>query len=123
VANATLPAEFLYDNLAIQSNVIHAAWQHGAQKLVFFGIVVHFPQLAPQPIKEEYLLTGPLEPTNECLRDCEIAGQKLAAAYRAQYGFPAVSLMPTNLYGPGDNFDLEKSHVLPALIGVFTRPR
>jgi GDP-L-fucose synthase len=119
VANATLPAEFLYDNLAIQSNVIHAAWQHGAQKLVFLGSSCIYPQLAPQPIKEEYLLTGPLEPTNEAYAIAKIAGQKLAAAYRAQYGFPAVSLMPTNLYGPGDNFDLEKSHVLPALIRRF----
>lgn len=119
LANKTLPAEFLYDNLAIQSNVIHAAWQHGAQKLVFLGSSCIYPQLAPQPIKEEYLLTGPLEPTNEAYAIAKIAGLKLAAAYRAQYGFPAVSLMPTNLYGPGDNFDLEKSHVLPALIRRF----
>lgn len=119
LANATQPAEFLYDNLAIQTNVIHAAWQHGAQKLVFLGSSCIYPQLAPQPIKEEYLLNGPLEPTNEAYAIAKIAGLKLAAAYRAQYGFPAVSLMPTNLYGPGDNFDLEKSHVLPALIRRF----
>ncbi len=119
LANKTLPAEFLYDNLAIQTNVIHAAWQHGAQKLVFLGSSCIYPQLAPQPIKEEYLLKGPLEPTNEAYAIAKIAGLKLAAAYRAQYGFPAVSLMPTNLYGPGDNFDLEKSHVLPALIRRF----
>jgi len=119
LANSTRPAEFLYDNLAIQSNVIHAAWQHGTRKLVFLGSSCIYPQLAPQPIKEEYLLTGPLEPTNEAYAIAKIAGLKLAAAYREQYGFPAVSLMPTNLYGPGDNFDLEKSHVLPALIRRF----
>ena len=119
LANSTQPAEFLYDNLAIQTNVIHAAWQHGAQKLVFLGSSCIYPQLAPQPIKEEYLLTGPLEPTNEAYAIAKIAGLKLAAAYRGQYGFPAVSLMPTNLYGPGDHFDLEKSHVLPALIRRF----
>ena len=118
-ANATQPAEFLYDNLAIESNIIHAAWQHGAVKLVFLGSSCIYPRLAPQPIKEEYLLTGPLEPTNEASAIAKIAGLKLAAAYRAQYGFPAISLMPTNLYGPGDNFDLETSHVLPALIRRF----
>jgi GDP-L-fucose synthase len=119
LANATRPAEFLYDNLAIQTNVIHAAWQNGAQKLVFLGSSCVYPQLAPQPIKEEYLLTGSLEPTNEAYAIAKIAGLKLAAAYREQYGFPAISLMPTNLYGPGDNFDLETSHVLPALIRRF----
>jgi len=119
LANSTHPAEFLYDNLAIQTNVIHAAWQNGAQKLVFLGSSCIYPQLAPQPIKEEYLLTGPLEPTNEAYAIAKIAGLKMAAAYREQYGFPAVSLMPTNLYGPFDNFDLETSHVLPALIRRF----
>jgi GDP-L-fucose synthase len=119
LANSTRPAEFLYDNLAIQTNVIHAAWQNGAQKLVFLGSSCIYPQLAPQPIKEEYLLTGPLEPTNEAYAIAKIAGLKLAEAYRQQYGFRAVSLMPTNLYGPGDNFDLETSHVLPALIRRF----
>ena len=119
LANSTRPAEFLYDNLAIQTNVIHAAWQNGAQKLVFLGSSCIYPQLAPQPIKEEYLLTGPLEPTNEAYAIAKIAGLKLAAACREQYGFPAVSLMPTNLYGPGDSFDLEKSHVLPALMRRF----
>ena len=119
LANSTRPAEFLYDNLAIQTNVIHAAWQNGAQKLVFLGSSCIYPQLAPQPIKEEYLLTGPLEPTNEAYAIAKIAGLKLAAAYREQYGFQAISLMPTNLYGPGDNFDLETSHVLPALIRRF----
>jgi GDP-L-fucose synthase len=119
LANSTRPAEFLYENLAIQTNVIHAAWQSGARKLVFLGSSCIYPQLAPQPIKEEYLLTGPLEPTNEAYAIAKIAGLKLAASYREQYGFRAVSLMPTNLYGPGDNFDLETSHVLPALIRRF----
>ena len=119
LANSTRPAEFLYDNLAIQTNVIHAAWQHGAQKLIFLGSSCIYPQLAPQPIKEEYLLKGSLEPTNEAYAIAKIAGLKLAAAYREQYGFAAVSLMPTNLYGPGDNFDLETSHVLPALLRRF----
>jgi GDP-L-fucose synthase len=119
MANVTQPAEFLYENLAVQTNVIHGAWQHGARKLLFLGSSCIYPKLAPQPIKEEYLLTGPLEPTNEAYAIAKIAGLKLAAAYRAQYGFPAISLMPTNLYGPGDNFDLETSHVLPALIRRF----
>ena len=119
LANSTRPAEFLYDNLAIQTHVIHAAWQHGVQKLVFLGSSCIYPQLAPQPIKEEYLLTGPLEATNEAYAIAKIAGLKMAAAYREQYGFAAISLMPTNLYGPGDNFDLETSHVLPALIRRF----
>jgi len=119
MANATYPAEFLYENLAIQTNVIHSAWQHGARKLLFLGSSCIYPKLAPQPIREEYLLTGPLEPTNEAYAIAKIAGLKLAAAYRAQYGFPAISVMPTNLYGPGDDFDLETSHVLPALIRRF----
>jgi GDP-L-fucose synthase len=118
-ANAMRPAEFLYDNLAIQTNVIHTAWQHGVEKLVFLGSSCVYPRMAPQPIQEECLLTGPLEPTNEAYAIAKIAGLKLAAAYRAQYGFPAVSLMPTNLYGPGDNFDLETSHVVPAMIRRF----
>lgn len=119
LANATLPAEFLHDNLAIQTNVIHGAWAHGAKKLLFLGSSCIYPKLAPQPIKEEYLLTGPLEPTNEAYAIAKIAGLKLAAAYHAQYGFSAISLMPTNLYGPGDNFDLQTSHVLPAMIRRF----
>ena len=119
LANSTEPAEFLYDNLAIQTNVIHAARRFGARKLVFLGSSCIYPKLAPQPIKEEYLLTGPLEPTNEAYAIAKIAGLKMAAAYRTQYGFPAISLMPTNLYGPGDNFDLESSHVLPALLRRF----
>ena len=119
MANVTYPAEFIYENLAVQTNVIHSAWQHGARKLLFLGSSCIYPKVAPQPIKEEYLLTGPLEPTNEAYAIAKIAGLKMAAAYRAQYGFPAISLMPTNLYGPGDNFDLESSHVLPALIRRF----
>jgi GDP-L-fucose synthase len=119
LANSTRPAEFLHDNLAIQTNVIHAAWTHGAKKLLFLGSSCIYPRLAPQPIKEEYLLTGPLEMTNEAYAIAKIAGLKLATAYRAQYGFSTISLMPTNLYGPGDNFDLESSHVLPAMIRRF----
>src|SRR6185369_16273684 len=107
------------DNLTIQTNVIHAAWQNGAQKLVFLGSSGIYPQLAPQPIKEEYLLTGTLEPANEAFAIAKIAGVKLAAAYREQYGFQTISLLPSNLYGPGDNFDLETSQVLPALIRRF----
>src|SRR6266853_1754826 len=119
MANVTYPAEFIYENLAVQTNVIHGAWQHGARKLLFLGSSCIYPKVAPQPIKEEYILTGQLEPTNEAYAIAKIAGLKMAAAYRAQYGFPAISLMPTNLYGPGDNFDLETSHVLPALIRRF----
>jgi GDP-L-fucose synthase len=119
LANSSYPAEFLYDNLAIQTNVIHNSWKAGVRKLVFLGSSCIYPKLAPQPIKEEYLLTGPLEPTNEAYAIAKIAGLKLAAAYRSQYGFAAISLMPTNLYGPADNFDLQSSHVLPALIRRF----
>jgi len=119
LANFTRPAEFLRDNLAIQTNVIHAAWTHGAKKLLFLGSSCIYPRLAPQPLKEEHLLTGPLEATNEAYAIAKIAGLKLAAAYHAQYGFSTISLMPTNLYGPGDNFDLESSHVLPAMIRRF----
>ena len=123
MANATYPAEFLYENLAIQNNVIHMAWKYGVRKLVFLGSSCIYPKFAPQPISEDSLLTGPLEATNEAYAIAKIAGLKLCAAYRAQYGFPAISLMPTNLYGPGDNFDLEKSHVLPALIRRFHEAR
>jgi GDP-L-fucose synthase len=119
LANSTRPAEFLHDNLAIQTNLIHAAWRHGTKKLLFLGSSCIYPKLAPQPIKEEYLLTGPLEPTNEAYAIAKIAGLKLAAAYSAQYGFSTISLMPTNLYGPGDNFDFQTSHVLPAMIRRF----
>jgi GDP-L-fucose synthase len=118
-ANNTYPAEFLLENLQIQNNVIDAAYRHGAAKLTFLGSSCIYPKLAPQPIREEYLLTGPLEPTNEWYAIAKIAGIKLCQAYRRQYGFNAISLMPTNLYGPGDNFDLQNSHVLPALIRKF----
>jgi len=118
-ANDTYPAEFLRDNLAIQTNVIHSAWRHGTTKLVFLGSSCIYPKLAPQPLKEESLLTGPLEPTNEWCAVAKIAGIKMCQAYRRQYGFDAISLMPTNLYGPGDNFHPENSHVLPALIRRF----
>ncbi len=118
-ANDTYPAEFLRDNLAIQTNVIHSAWRHGTTKLVFLGSSCIYPKLAPQPLKEESLLTGPLEPTNEWYAVAKIAGIKMCQAYRRQDGFDAISLMPTNLYGPGDNFHSENSHVLPALIRRF----
>jgi GDP-L-fucose synthase len=118
-ANNSYPAEFLYENLAIQNNVIHSAWRSGVEKLQLLGSSCIYPKLAPQPIKEEYLLTGPLETTNEWYAIAKIAGIKMAQAYRKQYGFNAISLMPTNLYGPGDNFDLENSHVLPALMRKF----
>ena len=118
-ANNTYPAEFLRDNLAIQTNVIHSAWRHGVQKLVFLGSSCIYPRLAPQPMKEGHLLTGSLEPTNEWYAVVKIAGIKMCQAYRRQYGFNAISLMPTNLYGPGDNFSIENSHVLPALIRRF----
>lgn len=119
LANNTRPAEFIADNLAIQSSVIEAAYQTGAKKLLFLGSSCIYPKLAPQPMKEEYLLTGPLEPTNEPYAIAKIAGLKMCEAYRRQYGFDTISLMPTNLYGPGDNFDLNGSHVLPALIRKF----
>jgi GDP-L-fucose synthase len=119
LANDSRPAEFLRDNLAIQTNVIHGAWQHGARKLCFLGSSCIYPKLAPQPLREESLLTGPLEPTNEWYAIAKIAGIKMCQAYRRQYGFDAISLMPTNLYGTGDNFDLRSSHVLPALIRKF----
>lgn len=118
-ANNTYPADFIRDNLEIQTNVIDAAYRNGAAKLLFLGSACIYPKLAPQPIKEEYLLTGPLEPTNEWYALAKIAGIKMCQAYRRQYGFNAISIMPTNLYGPNDNFDLEKSHVLPALIRKF----
>lgn len=119
LANSTRPAEFLYDNLMIQSNVIDSAFRHGVKKLLFLGSSCIYPKFAPQPIQEDALLTGSLEPTNEWYAIAKIAGIKMCQAYRQQYGFNAISLMPTNLYGPGDNFDLESSHVLPALIRKF----
>lgn len=115
-ANDTYPAEFIRDNLAIQTNVIHSAWKHGATKLCFLGSSCIYPKLAPQPLREEYLLTAPLEPTNEWYAVAKIAGIKMCQAYRRQYRFDAISLMPTNLYGPGDNYHPQNSHVLPALI-------
>ena len=118
-ANDTYPAEFIRDNLAIQTNVIHSAWKHGVAKLLFLGSSCIYPRLAPQPMQEEHLLTGPLEPTNEWYAIAKIAGIKMCQAYRRQYGFNTISLMPTNLYGPGDNYALENSHVLPALIRRF----
>ena len=118
-ANSAHPALFIGDNLAIQGNVIDAAYRADVEKLVFLGSSCIYPRLAPQPIKEEYLLSGPLEPTNEWYAVAKIAGIKLCQAYRREFGFNAICAMPTNLYGPEDNFDLENSHVLPALIRRF----
>jgi GDP-L-fucose synthase len=118
-ANNSRPATFIRDNLIIQDNVIDAAYRSGVAKFVFLGSSCIYPKLAPQPIKEDYLLTGSLEPTNEWYAIAKIAGIKMCQAYRRQFGFNAIALMPTNLYGPGDNFDLEQSHVLPALIRRF----
>lgn len=115
-ANATYPADFLFDNLMIAANVTRAAFANGVEKMVFLGSSCIYPRLAPQPIAEDALLTGPLEPTNEWYAVAKIAGIKLAQAYRRQHGCDFISAMPTNLYGPGDNFDLANSHVLPALI-------
>lgn len=118
-ANNAYPADFIRDNLQIQTNVIDAAWRNGARKLCFLGSSCIYPKFAEQPIHEDALLTGSLEPTNEWYAVAKIAGLKLCQAYRRQYGFNAINLMPTNLYGPGDNFDLQDSHVLPALIRRF----
>lgn len=119
VANNTYRAEFIYENLMIESNVIHAAYLHKATKLLFLGSSCIYPKLAPQPLKEEYLLSGYLEPTNQPYAIAKIAGIELCNAYRDQYGCDFISGMPTNLYGPNDNYDLEKSHVLPALLRKF----
>lgn len=119
LANSSYPADFIRDNLLIQTHVIDAAYRHGVKKLLFLGSSCIYPKMAPQPLKEEYLLTGPLEPTNEWYAVAKIAGIKMAQAYRRQYGFDAICLMPTNLYGAGDNFDLLDAHVLPALIRKF----
>jgi GDP-L-fucose synthase len=116
LANDTRPAEFLHDNLVIETNIINSAYQNGVSKLLFLGSSCIYPKFAPQPITEDSLLTGPLEPTNEWYAIAKIAGIKLAQAYRKQYGADFISAMPTNLYGPGDNFDLNSSHVMPALI-------
>ena len=118
-ANDTYPADFLLENLKIQTNVIEGAWKAGVRRLLFLGSSCIYPKLAEQPIKEEALLTGALEPTNECYALAKITGIKLCESLRKQYGFDAISLMPTNLYGPGDNYHPENSHVLPALIRRF----
>ncbi|HHZ94525.1 MAG TPA: GDP-L-fucose synthase [Flavobacteriales bacterium] len=118
-ANATYPAEFFFDNLSIATNVIDSAYKHGVEKLLFLGSSCIYPRLAPQPIPENALLTGPLEPTNEPYALAKIAGLKLCDAYRKQYGCNFISAMPTNLYGPGDNYHPENSHVLPAFIRRF----
>ena len=122
-ANDTQPGAFLYENLQIQINLINAAWQTGVRKLLFLGSSCIYPRLAPQPLKEEYLLTGPLEPTNQWYAVAKIAGIKLCQAYRRQYGCDFISAMPTNMYGPNDNYDLQTSHVLPALIRKFHEAR
>jgi GDP-L-fucose synthase len=119
LANDTWPADFIYQNLMIEANVIESARLSGVAKLLFLGSTCIYPRMAPQPLKEEYLLTGPLEPTNEWYAVAKIAGIKLCQAYQRQYGARFISAMPTNLYGPGDNFDLETSHVIPALIRKF----
>ena len=115
-ANSTYPAEFIYDNLSVQQNVIHQAWRTGVQRLLFLGSSCIYPRDCSQPIKEEYLLTGPLEITNRSYAVAKIAGIEMCRAYNQQYGTRYLSVMPTNLFGPGDNYDLENSHVLPALI-------
>lgn len=119
IANNTYRADFIYENMMIQSNVIHQAYLNGVKKLLFLGSSCIYPKLAPQPLKEEYLLTGLLEPTNEPYAIAKIAGIKMCDAYRAQYGCNFISVMPTNLYGPNDNYDLNNSHVLPALLRKF----
>lgn len=119
VANNTYRADFIYENIMIQSNVIHSAYVNGVKKLMFLGSSCIYPKMAPQPLKEEYLLTGLLEPTNEPYAIAKIAGIKMCDAYRSQYGCNFISVMPTNLYGPNDNYDLNNSHVLPALIRKF----
>jgi len=119
LANNTYPADFLYQNLQIQNNLIHGAYRAGVKKLLFLGSSCIYPKLAPQPLKEEYLLTAPLEPTNECYAIAKIAGIKMCQAYRRQFGCDFISAMPTNMYGPNDSYDLQNSHVLPALIRKF----
>src|SRR6266581_4276659 len=116
LANDTYPADFIHSNLAIQTNVIHEAWRNGVKRLLFLGSSCIHPRDCPQPIKEEYLLTGPLESTNRAYAVAKIAGIEMCRSYNQQYGTRFLSVMPTNLYGPGDNFDLETSHVLPALV-------
>jgi GDP-L-fucose synthase len=123
LANSNSPATFIHDNLAIQTNVIHSAWKHGVSKLLFMGSSCIYPRDCPQPIREDYLLSGPLESTNQWYAVAKIAGIKMCQAYRQQYGFDAICAMPTNLYGPGDNYDPSTSHVLPALIRKFHEAR
>ena len=119
MANKTFGAEFIYDNLAVQNNVIHEAYKNGVEKLLFLGSSCIYPKQAKQPIKEEYFMTGALEPTNAPYAMAKIAGIEMCKAYNQQYGCKFISVMPTNLYGPGDNYDLENAHVLPALIRKF----
>lgn len=119
LANDSYPADFIYENLMIEANLIHESYRNGVKKLLFLGSTCIYPKMAPQPIKEEHLLTGPLEPTNEWYAVAKIAGIKLCQAYRRQHGCSFICAMPTNLYGPGDNFDLQGSHVMPALIRKF----
>ena len=119
MANNNYKADFLYENLMIQNNIIHNAYKFGAKKLLFLGSSCIYPKFATQPIREDQFMTGTLEPTNDAYAIAKIAGIKMCQAYREQYGFNAISLMPTNLYGPNDNFDLETSHVLPAMIAKF----
>ncbi|MCU0286341.1 MAG: GDP-L-fucose synthase [Acidobacteria bacterium] len=118
-ANKSYPAEFIYNNISIQTNIIHAAYKYGVKKLLFLGSSCIYPRLAPQPMKEEHLLTSPLEPTNEAYAIAKIAGLKMCRYYNEQYGTDFISVMPTNLYGPNDNYNLQTSHVLPALIRKF----
>src|SRR6059058_2425512 len=122
-ANDSQPASFLFENLQIQNNLIHGAYRAGVKKLLFLGSSCIYPKLAPQPLKEEYLLTGPLEPTNEWYAIAKIAGIKMCQSYRRQHRCDFISAMPTNLYGPNDNFDLESSHVIPALIAKLARAK
>ncbi len=119
LANSTYPAEFIRDNLAIQTNVIHSAWQHGVKRLMFLGSSCIYPKLAPQPMQEQHLLTGPLEPTNRPYALAKIAGVEMCWSYNCQYGTKYLAVMPTNLYGPGDNYHPTNSHVIPALIRKF----
>jgi GDP-L-fucose synthase len=119
LANSSRPAEFIYDNLMMEANIINAAYQVGVKKLLFLGSTCIYPKNAPQPLKEEYLLTGELEPTNQAYAIAKIAGIEMCRSYNQQFGTDFISVMPTNLYGPDDNFDLESSHVLPALIRKF----
>ncbi|NCC59592.1 MAG: GDP-L-fucose synthase [Verrucomicrobiae bacterium] len=118
-ANSTYPAQFIYENLQLQNHIIHQAYLHGVKKLLFLGSSCIYPKMALQPLKEEYLLTGPLEPSNEWYALAKISGLKMCQAYRRQYGCDFISCMPTNLYGPGDNYHLDNSHVVPALIRKF----